>query len=181
MTPTDNHVSLATFAGGCFWCMQPAFDQTKGVLKTTVGYTGGERPEPQYEQVVTGATGHSEAIQIEFDPHQVDYPKLLEIYWQNIDPTQENGQFADIGSHYQTAIFYHDSSQKAEAEASKKALAESGKFSSPIATKILPAKAFFPAEEYHQKYYQKNPGHYEAYKVGSGRARFLSRNWGKKS
>ncbi|MDX1387458.1 MAG: peptide-methionine (S)-S-oxide reductase MsrA [bacterium] len=181
MTPTDNSVALATFAGGCFWCMQPAFDQTPGVLKTTVGYSGGDRPKPRYEQVVTGATGHSEAIQIEFDPQEVGYSQLLEIYWQNIDPTQENGQFADIGSHYQTVIFYHDEGQRVEAEASKQGLAESGKFSAPIVTQILPAKDFYPAEEYHQKYYEKNPLHYEAYKIGSGRARFLSKNWGKKS
>ena len=160
--------------------MQPAFDQCEGVLKATVGYTGGYRENPSYEQVMTGATGHSEAIQIEYDSKKVSYDKLLEIFWQNIDPTQDNGQFADIGTQYQTAIFFHNEAQEQVAQASKKALGESGKFQDPIVTKILPATEFYPAEEYHQAYYEKNPSHYNAYKIGSGRQGFIEKNWPRK-
>ena len=167
----------ATFAGGCFWCMQPAFDQLDGVVKTTVGYAGGNVESPSYEQVVKGNTGHAEAIQIIYDPKQVSYERLLDIYWHNIDPTQVDGQFADRGSQYRTAIFYHDAGQQQIAKQSKEKLAASGRFKKPIVTEIVPATKFYSAEAYHQKYYQKNPTHYQLYKVGSGREGYLKAKW----
>ena len=170
----------ATLAGGCFWCLQPTFNETSGVLDTTVGYTGGVRPNPTYEQVVTGATGHSESIQVTFDPKSISFEEILEIFWRNINPTQGNGQFFDIGTPYQTAIFFHDEAQEKAAIGSREALEASGTFSDPITTKILPAKEFYPAEEYHQNYYQKKAAHYQAYKTGSGREGFLKQIWGKK-
>lgn len=168
----------ATLAGGCFWCMQPAFDKTRGVLQTVVGYTGGKEKKPAYEQVSNRQTGHAEAIEVTFDPRVVTYEQLLEVYWHTIDPTQSDGQFADIGPQYMTYIFYHSEDQKKAAEAAKERLAKSGKFSKPIAVKIVPASSFWPAEEYHQKYYQKNPGHYYNYAEGSGRYPFIRRVWG---
>lgn len=169
----------ATFAGGCFWCMQPPFDKAKGVASTTVGYTGGRELNPTYEQVGNHKTSHREAIEITYDPRQISYSQLLEIFWHNIDPTQATGQFADIGHQYTTAIYYHSEEQRRLAEASKAALEKSGKFSKPLSTEILPASRFWPAEEYHQKYYLKNPGSYNAYKIGSGRAEYIERTWGK--
>jgi len=169
----------ATFAGGCFWCMQPPFDTLEGVVSTEVGYTGGEVENPTYEEVCLGDTGHYEAIRVTYDPELVSYEKLLETFWHNIDPTQSNGQFADRGPQYLTAIFYHDDAQKREAEASKAALQVSGKFDRPIATEILSAKTFYPAEGYHQKYYQKSSSHYQMYKQGSGRAGFIEKVWKK--
>jgi methionine-S-sulfoxide reductase len=171
---------VATFAGGCFWCMQPPFDKAKGVASTVVGYTGGTERNPTYEDVSYGRTGHREAIQIKFDPEQVSYEQLLDIFWRNIDPTQANGQFADTGTQYHTAIFYHSEEQKRAAEASKEALAKSGKFSKPIVVEILPAAQFWAAEDYHQKYYVKNPSDYRRYAIGSGRYPFLERTWGVK-
>ncbi len=171
--------TTAIFAGGCFWCMQPPFDNAEGVIATRVGYTGG-KSQPTYHEVSGGHTGHYEAVEVTFDPSRISYMQLLEIFWRNIDPTQEDGQFHDIGSQYHTAIFYLDESQKNEAEASKAKLAASGKFNQPIATAILPAQPFYPAEEQHQAYYKKNPTHYNAYKQGSGRAGFIERNWKKK-
>ena len=176
MTKTEN-LAKATFAGGCFWCMQPAFDLQKGVVRTTVGYTGGHVVNPTYEQVVSETTGHREAIQVLYDPQQIAYETLLDIYWHNIDPTQADGQFADRGESYQTAIFYHDEQQKALAEKSKQELAASGRFKGPIMTEIIPAEPFYPAEEYHQKYYKKNPLRYKMYKIGSGREGFLESVW----
>ena len=173
-------LEVATFAGGCFWCMQPPFDKTKGVVSTVVGYTGGKEKDPTYQQVSSSRTGHRESIQVKYDPAKVSYEQLLEIFWHSIDPTQANGQFADIGSQYRTAIFYHSEEQKRLAEESKQKLAASGKFSKPIAVEILPAGPFYPAEEYHQKYYLKNPDDYHRYAVGSGRYPFLERTWGKK-
>jgi methionine-S-sulfoxide reductase len=171
----------ATFAGGCFWCMQPEFDALgDAVSATTVGYTGGQEPDPSYEQVSSGGTGHVEAIQIDYDPQKVSYEKLLEIYWSNIDPTQSDGQFADHGTQYRTAIFYHSDEQKRMAEASKEKLERSGKFKSPIVTEIAPAGPFYPAQERHQKYYKKNPAHYNLYSEGSGRKPFIRKNWGDK-
>jgi methionine-S-sulfoxide reductase len=170
----------ATFAGGCFWCMQPPYDATRGVVSTVVGYTGGKEKNPTYAQVSDERTGHRESIEITFDPKQVSYEQLVEIFWRNIDPTQANGQFADIGPQYRTAIFYHSEEQKRIAEASKEKLAQSGKFSKPIVVEILPASQFWPAEEYHQKYYLKNADHYNRYAWGSGRKPFLERTWGKK-
>jgi peptide methionine sulfoxide reductase msrA/msrB len=170
---------LATFAGGCFWCMTPPFENLPGVSKVVSGYTGGSDKTPTYEEVSSGETGHAEAVQVSFDPARISYEKLLEVFWRNIDPTTENAQFADRGTQYRTAIFYHDPEQKKLAEASKEALAKSGKFKSPIVTEIVAASAFYPAEDYHQDYHKKNPLRYNSYKVGSGRAGFLERMWGK--
>jgi methionine-S-sulfoxide reductase len=177
MAETDK-LAKATFAGGCFWCMQPVFEIQKGVAKTTVGYTAGTVAKPTYEQVVAGGTGHKEAIQVLYDPKQVSYELLLDIYWHNIDPTQADGQFADRGTSYQTAIFYHDQQQKELAEKSKQELAASGRFDGPIVTEIVPAEPFYAAEDYHQMYYEKNPVRYKLYKVGSGREGSLKSLWG---
>ena len=168
----------ATFAGGCFWCMQPFFDNTKGVIKTTVGYTGGQEVNPTYEDVSSGTTGHTESIEIEFDPKVVSYEKLLDLYWHNIDPTQLNGQFVDEGTQYRTVIFYHSEEQKRIAEKSKQELALSGRFDKPIVTQILPASAFYPAEDYHQKYYLKRTFQYNMYHDNSGRPDFIEKTWG---
>lgn len=171
--------AVATFAGGCFWCMQPSFDETPGVLSTTVGYTGGTAPDPTYEQVSSGKTGHAEAIEVIFDPAKVSYERLLDVFWQNVDPTTPNQQFADKGTQYRTAIFYHNDEQKKLAEASKERLGKSGKFDKPIVTEITAASRFYPAEEYHQRYYKKSADYYNRYKIGSGRAGYLKRMWGK--
>ncbi len=169
----------ATFAGGCFWCMEPPFDSLSGVVETIVGYSGGKEKNPTYEQVWQGRTGHAEAIRVVYDPAKIDYETLLETFWINIDPTQVDGQFADRGRHYRTAIFYHNDSQKEKALLSKKKLEESGKFKKPIVTSVEKFVSFYRAEEYHQNYYQKNPIHYGNYKIGSGRAGFIERTWGK--
>jgi methionine-S-sulfoxide reductase len=171
-------LDTAIFAGGCFWCMQYAFDRVPGVKKTIVGYTGGSASSPSYEEVSSGATGHAESIEVLFDPKETSYDKLLEAFWMNIDPTTVNREFTDAGTQYRTAIFYRDDEQKKEAEASKAALAKSGKFSKPIVTQIVKAGAFYPAEDYHQEYYKKNPGHFQAYEIGSGRAGYVQRTWG---
>ena len=168
----------ATFAGGCFWCMQPPYDDLNGVISTTVGYTGGEKPNPTYEEVCTGRTGHAEAVQIVFDSTKLSYEDLLQVFWHNINPTDPYGQFADKGSQYRTVIFYHDEKQKELAEKSKKELEASGKFDDPIVTEIVPFSVFYPAEEYHQEFYKNNPLHYNSYKMGSGRAGFLKKKWG---
>ena len=169
----------ATFAGGCFWCMVKPFDQWGGIEKVVSGYTGGTVENPSYEQVKTGTTGHYEAVQITYDPAVFPYEKLLEIFWQQIDPTDAGGQFQDRGSNYRTAIFYHNEEQKRLAEASKKQLAESGKFKKPIVTEILPAKPFYPAEDYHQDFYKKNPNAYHEDRAKSGRDTFIASHWGK--
>ena len=178
---TSNPASAKTaiFAGGCFWCMQSPFDKTKGVLKTVVGYCGGGEENPTYEQVSAKKTGHRESIEVTYDPAQVSYEQLLDVFWRQINPTQANGQFADIGLPYQAAIFYRSDEEKKVAEASKEKLGKAGKFSQPIVTDILPAAKFHPAEEYHQKYYEKNAADYKRYYVGSGRAGFLEKTWGK--
>lgn len=168
----------ATFAGGCFWCLQPVFDRTKGVLSTAVGYTGGQTENPTYEQVCSGNTGHAEAIEVVFDPAAVGYEKLLDIFWRQIDPTALNRQFADGGTQYRTAIFCHGEEQKRLALKSKEELAASGRFADPIVTEIVPAPKFYPAEEYHQKYYEKRTLHYKLYRAASGRDRFIEKNWG---
>ena len=169
----------ATFAGGCFWCMQPFFDRLKGVQKTVVGYTGGHVKNPTYQQVCSGQTGHAEAIEITFDPHLVEYEKLLDIFFHNIDPTAVNAQFADQGTQYRTAVFYHGEEQKKKAQDYVAKLAASGKFDKPIATQLVPASEFYPAEDYHQGYYKKNTFQYEMYHQGSGRVQYLDRVWGK--
>lgn len=168
---------VATFAGGCFWCMVKPFDEQPGILKVVSGYTGGHTENPTYKEVCSETTGHYEAVQITFDSNVYPYEKLLQVYWQQIDPTDPLGQFYDRGQSYQTAIFYHNEEQKKLAEKSKQELIESKRFSKPIATKILPAKTFYPAEEYHQQYYKKNPIHYNSYHIGSGRANFIKTNW----
>ena len=154
----------ATFAGGCFWCMQGPFDFLDGVISNKEGYIGGKKENPTYEEVSSGATGHTEAVEVVYDPQKVSYKKLLEVFWRNIDPTTKNQQFADRGSQYRTAIFYHNEEQKQLAEQSKLELERSNKFDKPIVTEILPATTFYSAEDYHQDYYKKNPFRYEMYK-----------------
>ena len=169
----------ATFAGGCFWCMEGPFDKLDGVLSTTSGYTGGSKKNPTYEEVSSGATGHAEAVQIIYDAKKVTYAKLLEVFWHNIDPLTPNAQFCDHGSQYRSAIFYHDETQKRLAEESKKAL--SSRFRAPIVTEIVPATVFYPAEDYHQDYYKKNPLRYKVYRYSCGRDQRLEELWGKDS
>ena len=178
-TDAKSGYETAVFAGGCFWCMEHPFDQFEGVIETTVGYTGGDTPNPTYAAVCSGITGHYEAIKIIYDPDKITYLELLEHFWRQIDPTDADGQFADRGSQYQTVIFYHNDEQKELAALSKKALEGAGIFDKPIVTKILPAREFYPAEEYHQCYYQKEPEYYENYKLYSGRESFLKKVWGK--
>jgi peptide methionine sulfoxide reductase msrA/msrB len=170
----------AIFAGGCFWCMQEPFDQVKGVTQTVVGYTGGSKDDANYTAVSAHRTQHRESIEVTYDPAQVSYAQLLDVFWHNINPTQADGQFHDIGLSYQAAIYYSNEEEKKIAEASKEKLAKSGRFDKPIVTEILPAKPFYPAEEYHQKYYRKNPAEFEAYHIGSGRVSYLEKIWGKK-
>jgi methionine-S-sulfoxide reductase len=169
----------ATFAGGCFWCMQPPFDKLDGVISTTVGYAGGKEENPTYEQVSAGITGHVEAFQVIYDPSRISYSQLLEVFWRNINPTQSDGQFVDIGRQYRTVIFYHDEDQKRLAEASRENLENSRKYGEKIVTEIVPATTFYPAEEYHQEYYKKNPLRYKYYRYGSGRDRYLEKTWEK--
>jgi len=175
----NTNIRKATFAGGCFWCLQPIFDQTKGIIETFVGYTGGHQENPSYEDVCSGESGHTEGIQITFDSAQVNYEQLLEIFWYNIDPTAVNAQFVDHGTQYRSAIFYHDEEQRRLAEESKDELEESCRFDEPIATEILLAVTFYPAEEYHQKYYQKRTAHYKMYHDNSGREEFIQEHWSK--
>lgn len=167
----------ATFAGGCFWCMQALFDKVKGVVSTVAGYTGGHKKNPTYEEVCSGKTGHSEAIEILYDPSRVTYEQLLDIFWKNIEPTMLNRQFVDFGTQYRTTIFYHDEEQKRLAEVSKERLEKSGEFYKPIVTEIQPASTFYKAEEYHQQYYKKNPIRYEFYEAHSGRSQYLKTIW----
>jgi methionine-S-sulfoxide reductase len=179
-TAPKQPLDTATFAGGCFWCMQPPFEKTPGVAAVTVGYTGGGVPNPSYEDVCTGTTGHAEAVQVVFDPSKVTYRQLLDVFWRNIDPTAQNQQFADRGTQYRTAIFYHGEAQRAVAVKSRDALQASGLFDRPIVTEITPAGPFYAAEKYHQRYYEKQPLRYGMYKEGSGRSAFLKRVWGRK-
>ena len=173
----NNKNEMAIFAGGCFWCMEQPFTEQEGVVEVVVGYSGGATPDPDYKMVSSGLTDHYECVRVTYDPDRVEYSKLVEIFWHQIDPTDAGGQFADRGGHYQTVIFYSSEEQKRCAEASKKSLEESGMFAEPIATKILPATEFYPAEQYHQEYYRKNSSHYSAYKQGSGRAGFIAKVW----
>ena len=172
----EENTQLATFAGGCFWCSTKTFADLDGVIDVISGYTGGTKADPTYEEVSSGTTGHYEAVQVIYDPNIISYNDLLEFFWLHIDPTDELGQFGDKGSQYHTAIFYYNDEQKKLAEASKKELEKSGKFSK-IATKILPASTFYPAEEYHQDYYKKNPQQYKAYESGSGRESGTEEIW----
>lgn len=170
---------LATFAGGCFWCMVKPFDTWKGVHKVTSGYTGGHVDDPTYEDVKSGTSGHYEAVQISYDPDVIDYQTILDLYWPQIDPTDDGGQFHDRGPQYRTAIFYHDEAQAKLAEASKQQVAASGLFTAPIVTEILPATTFYPAEAYHQNYYQTHKQDYEADRQKSGRDEFIKDHWKK--
>jgi peptide methionine sulfoxide reductase msrA/msrB len=168
---------LATFAGGCFWCMVKPFDEQPGIEKVVSGYSGGKKENPTYKEVCSETTGHYEVVQITFDPAVFPYSELLDVYWQQIDPTDSGGQFYDRGDSYKTAIFYHSEEQRKIAEESKKRLEESGRFSKQIVTDILPAAPFYPAEEYHQDYYKKNQTHYTRYRKGSGRDAFIKQHW----
>lgn len=174
----ETKLAKATFAGGCFWCMEPPFDALDGVISTTVGYAGGQARNPTYAQVSSGRTGHAEAIQVAYDPQKITYEKLLDVFWHNIDPTTADGQFCDKGSQYRTAIFYHGEKQKRLAEESKKALEESKRFEGAVTTEIITASDFYPAEEYHQDYYRKNPVRYKYYRYSCGRDARLKELWG---
>ena len=169
---------VATFAGGCFWCMEGRFEAIPGVTDVISGYAGGNAENPTYEQVSTGATGHAEAVRVRFDPRRVTYEELLDAFWREIDPTDAGGQFADRGSQYRTAIFYHDEEQRQLAEESKTRLGSSGRFDAPIVTEIVPAGPFYEAEEYHQDYYRKHTWQYESYRAGSGRETYIEKTWG---
>ena len=177
MSANNYKPELATFAGGCFWCMVAPFEELEGVRKVIVGYTGGSTENPSYKEVCSGKTGHYEAVQVTYDPEIIAYERLLDTFWRQIDPTDAGGQFADRGSSYRTAIFYHNEAQREQAELSKRKLDQSGKFDRPIATRILPASEFYPAEDYHQDYHRKEPLHYIAYRKASGRQRFLDTMW----
>ena len=177
-SPVPATTKTAVFAGGCFWCIQPAFDKTPGVIKTVVGYCGGTEPNPTYTLVTSEKTKYRESIEITYDPAKVSYDQLLDIYWRQIDPTQSDGQFTDIGPSYRAAIFYGNADEQKIAEASKEKLTRSGKFKKTIVTEILPAMKFWPAEDYHQKYYRQNPEHFEAFEEGSGRVSFKKDKWG---
>jgi peptide-methionine (S)-S-oxide reductase len=168
----------ATFAGGCFWCMEPPFDKLDGVISTTSGYTGGKTPNPTYESTSAGGTGHTEAMQIVYDPKKITYEKLLNVFWHNIDPTQKDGQFCDHGNQYRTGIFVHDEEQKKSAEKSKSELDKSKPFKAALVTEITAATQFYPAEDYHQDYYMKNPIRYKFYRNGCGRDARLKELWG---
>jgi len=168
--------ATATFAGGCFWCMEPPYDELDGVIATISGYIGGTKKNPTYEEVSAGTTGHTEAVQITYEPAKISYEKLLEVFWRNIDPLTANAQFCDQGSQYRSGIFYHDESQKKLAEASKKRI--QGRFKQPVVTEIVRAAEFYPAEDYHQDYYKKNPIRYKIYRYGCGRDQRLEELWG---
>jgi len=173
--------ATAIFAGGCFWCMEPPFDKLDGVISTTSGYTGGDKKNPTYKEVSSGGTGHAEAVQIVYDPQRISYAELLDVYWHNIDPTMANGQFCDWGDQYRSEIFYHTPEQQHLAEQSKAALEELKPFKEPVVTAISKATTFYPAEDYHQDYYLKNPLRYKFYRYGCGRDQRLEELWGKES
>ncbi len=174
-------LEIATFAGGCFWCMEGPFDKTPGVVSTISGYTDGKVPHPTYKQVSAGRTGHTEAIRVTYDPKKISYAQLLEVFWHNIDPTQADGQFCDHGDQYRTGIYAHSPEQKVAAEASKIALEASRVLPGRVVTEIEDASAFYAAEDYHQDFYLKNPGHYQRYRTGCGRDARLKKLWGEKA
>ena len=171
--------SIATFAGGCFWCTVSSFDSIPGVKKVISGYTGGSKKDPTYEEVCSGTTGHLEAVQVFYDSNKTKYEQLLDFFWKSIDPTDDKGQFVDRGSQYSSAIFYHDETQKRLAEESKKKLAASEKFDKPIVTEIRKFVVFYPAQVYHQDFHKKSPLRYKMYRMGSGRDQYLDHIWGK--
>jgi len=172
------NLATATFAGGCFWCMEPPFEKLVGVISVTSGYIGGQKRNPTYEEVSAGETGHAEAVQVVYDSTQISYAQLLQVFWRNIDPLAVNRQFCDGGSQYRSAIFYHNAEQRRLAEESKQKLEQIKKFGRPIVTEIVAASAFYPAEEYHQDFYKKSPLHYKTYRAGCGRDRRLKELWG---
>ena len=175
----DTKLAKATFAGGCFWCMEGPFDELDGVIATTSGYTGGTKIDPTYAEVSGGGTGHVEAVEVVYDPAKVDYDRLLQVFWQNVDPVDDRGQFCDKGSQYQAKIFVHDEAQQSLAEASKQAVSADPTFqTTPIVTAIEPAQTFYPAEDYHQDYYLKHPLRYKYYRTACGRDRRLAEVWG---
>lgn len=176
---TDTPTATATFAGGCFWCMEPPFDKLEGVISTTPGYSGGTLKDPSYKQVSHGGTGHAEVIQVIYDPEKVSYAELLDVFWHNIDPTRIDGQFCDSGNQYRSEIFYHNAEQKQLADQSKAALVALKPFKKPVLTKVTQASTFYPAEDYHQDYYIKNPVRYKFYRYGCGRDMRLEELWGK--
>jgi peptide-methionine (S)-S-oxide reductase len=175
---TDSRTETATFAGGCFWCMEPPYDKLDGVISTTSGYTGGHQTDPTYKQVSAGTTGHTEAVRIVYDPVKISYQKLLDVFWRNIDPTTPDRQFCDTGSQYRSGIFYHDDAQKRAAEESLRKLKQTKSFPEPVVTEITAASTFYPAEDYHQDYYQKNPLRYKYYRFACGRDKRLEQLWG---
>lgn len=177
----DKGLAKATFAGGCFWCMEGPFDALEGVVSTTSGYTGGELMNPSYEQVSMGGTGHFESVEVLYDPKKVGYERLLDVFWHNVNPTDGGGQFCDRGPQYRTAVFYHDEEQQRLAEESERKLDQSGVLHKKVVTQILPAGPFYPAEEYHQDYYKKNPVRYKIYRLGCGRDGVLEKLWGESS
>lgn len=179
MTDTNKDSRVATFAGGCFWCMEADFEKLPGVVKVISGYTGGHKVGPTYKEVSAGTTGHVEAVQVYYDPSKVTYEELLDFFWRHIDPTDSGGQFVDSGEQYRSAIFYHDEEQKRLAEKSKEALAKTGRFNKPIVTEILPFTRFYEAEDYHQDYYKEHSLKYKYYRYRSGRNQFLEKVWGK--
>jgi peptide-methionine (S)-S-oxide reductase len=174
----DGRTAVATFAGGCFWCMQPPFDALDGVISTTAGYTGGHVDNPTYDEVSRGGTGHAESVQVVYDPSKVSYEKLLDVFWHNVDPVTYDAQFCDHGHQYRTAIFYHDAAQEKAARASKLALEKSGKLPGPVVTEIDPASTFWMAEGYHQAFYKTHPLKYKFYRFNCGRDRRLKQLWG---
>jgi peptide-methionine (S)-S-oxide reductase len=176
--PAGTQLKTATFGGGCFWCVEEAFDKVAGVVSTTSGYTGGRVANPTYKQVSAGGTGHVEVVRVAYDPARVSYQQLLDVFWKNVDPLTPNRQFCDGGPQYRSAIFYEDAEQGRLAEASKQALERSGRFKQPIVTEVVAASRFYPAEEYHQDYYKKNPLRYTYYKTSCGRVRRLKEVWG---
>ena len=178
LTGMDKNLQKGTFAGGCFWCLQPLFDKLDGVISTASGYIGGYTEHPTYAEICTGTTGHAEAVEVVYDPFRVTYRRLLEVFWRNIDPTTPDRQFVDVGSQYRTAIFYHNDRQRKIAEASKAALEASGRFTAEIVTQIVPASVFYRAEAYHQDYYKKSPVQYYFYRAGSGRDTYIEKIWG---
>lgn len=177
--PADAKLARATFAGGCFWCMEPPFDALPGVISTTSGYAGGQKLNPTYEEVSAGGTGHAEVVQVLYDPSKITYERLLDVFWRNIDPTTGDRQFCDAGSQYRPAIFYHDETQKRLAEESKRRIEQSGRIGKPIVTQIVPLTKFYPAEDYHQDFYKKDPVRYKSYRFGCRRDARLAELWGK--
>ncbi|MBI3319561.1 MAG: peptide-methionine (S)-S-oxide reductase MsrA [Candidatus Omnitrophica bacterium] len=174
-------IETATFAGGCFWCMQPPFEDLEGVTAVTAGYTGGIKDRPTYEEVCSGTTGHAEAIEVRYDPSAITYEQVLDVFWHQIDPTTPDRQFADVGRQYRTAIFYHSEEQRRLAEASRAQWERSGRFGKPIVTEIAPAATFYPAEAYHQHYAKTHPLKYRLYRIGSGRDAYLQNIWGRQT